>query len=187
MVYWPIRLLLAALSGLLAGLVLALPWTLELRSLLQGAVFGALVLVPFLRPVRWRLARAVVLVAGGMAIQLIAVRLTVHLYTHPLAGAHPHLWVAITLAAIAGALLVAALAQAAIPLPGGSQLWAPVGLAGLLGGLALGLPPALGMSAGWTFGLVIWQVLVCAALYVGGMHLPSHTRLGCTLRGQHSP
>jgi hypothetical protein len=186
-VSWHLRLLLAALSGQLAALATGLPWPLEDRSLLQGAVFAALVLVPFLASGRWRAGRALLLVSGGMVIQLIAVRVALRLYLHPPLSAHPRLWVATALAGTAGALLVAALARLVIPVLGGLQLWAPVALAGLLGGLALGLPSALGVGPAWTFGLVTWQVLVCAALHVGGTHVATRAELVCTLRGQRSP
>jgi hypothetical protein len=169
----PLRLLLAALSGLLCGLVPALALPRDLSSLLQGAIFGALVLVPFLGSVRWRTARAVVLVAGGMAIQLMAVRLALHLYIHGPFASPVRLWSAVTPAALAGALLVAALGSAVIPLYADSRFWALATLAGLAGGLLLGLPSGLGAGPAWSFGMVAWQMLVCAALCCGRKPLRS--------------
>lgn len=165
---WYVRALLAALSGWLAWLAAAAPWPLTGRGLLQGALFGALVLVPFLPgpwcgPSKSGALRAAALLAGGMAIQLTALNLAQHLL------ALGPLWLAITAAAIAGALLVAVLAQAVIPLRASWRLWPLTTAAGLLGGLVLSFPQAL--AGGRLPGLVAWQVLVWAALYGsrGGM------------------
>jgi len=154
---WYTRVLLAALSGWLAWLAGSAPFPLTGRAVLQGAVFGALVLVPFLGPGRGRAVRAAALLAGSVAIQLTALNLALHLAT---LGPLPF---AITAAAIAGALLVAALAQAAIPLRATWPLWPLAAAAGLLGGLVLSFPPA--MAAGRLPGLVAWQALVWAVLY----------------------
>jgi len=170
----PLRLLLAALSAVLAWLAVMVPLPLSGRSLLQGAVFGALVLVPFLRSAQGRIGRAVLLVAGGMAIQLIAVHLAIRLFSLRPAITLDGLGVssgvrlpfAVPAAAVTGALLVAALAQGVIPLRATGRLWALAAAAGLAGGLLLGFPQAL--PGGWLPGLVVWQALVCAALHFGG-------------------
>lgn len=153
------RALLAALSGVLAWLAGSAPWPLPGRGLLQGAVFGVLVLVPFLAPGKGRAARAAALVAGAMAIQLVALNLARHL----LAAGPPSF--AITLAGIAGALAVALLAQAVVPLRASWRLWPLAAAAGLLGGLLLGFPQAV--PGGRLPGLVAWQTLVWAALSCG--------------------
>jgi len=156
---WPIRLALAGLSGVLSGLALYLPLPQDLRSLLQGAVFGSLVLVPFLPRQRWGGARSMALIAGGGAIQLAAVRIARYLV---LSG-HAHLLTAITGTGVAGALLVGLLARALFLAHAGWRLWAAVSAAGLLAGVLLGSLPAHAGPA-WLLGLVVWQVLVCAAL-----------------------
>jgi hypothetical protein len=157
---WPIRLVLAGLSGVLSGLALMyLPLPQDERSLLQGAVFGALVLVPFLPLQRWCGVRSIALIAGGGAIQLTAARLARYL----LLSLHAHRLTAISCAGVAGSLLVGVLARTLIPLHAGWRLWTSVTAAGLVAGVLLGSLPAHAGPA-WIFGLVAWQVLVCAAL-----------------------
>jgi hypothetical protein len=146
----------------LSILFMNLPLPLDLRALLQGAVFGGLVLVPFLAPDRWRIGRVLMLLAGGMLIHYLSVRLTGHLYGA--SALHAPLWVVFTTAGIAGALLVAALGRAVLPLRAGWTLWTHTALAGLAGGLLLGLPSLLHQGQVWSGGFVAWQVLVCAAL-----------------------
>lgn len=168
-----VRLLLAALSAVVAWLALLLPLPLAGRSLLQGAVFGALVLLPCLGSLRGQIGRAVVLLAGGMLIQLLAVNLALQLFKAapaiPLGGVR--LPFAIPAAALAGALLVAALAQGVIPVRAAGRLWALAAAAGLGGGVLLAFPHA--WPGGWLPGLVIWQAGVCAALHAARQRAPA--------------
>jgi hypothetical protein len=124
------------------------------------------VLVPFLAPDRWSIGRVLALIAGGMLIHSMSVRLAGHLYRA--STLHAPLWVAFTTAGIAGALLVAVLGRAVIPLRAGWTLWAHAAGAGLVGGLLLGLPSLLHQGQVWSGGFVAWQVLVCAALCLAG-------------------
>jgi hypothetical protein len=172
------RLLLAALSGLLSSLSsIYLPLPSDYGHLLEGGVFGALVLVPFVGAVRWRIGRAIVLVAGGMAINFLAINLAI--YLHDALAAHEHLWTAITPSGLFGALLVAALTQVVAPLRAGWKLWAYVSVAGIAGGLLFSLPPVSNLGDAVPIaGYVGWQVLVCAALYFGSERLardPGHS------------
>jgi hypothetical protein len=172
---WCARLQLAALSGVLTWLAGHLPWPLDGRCLLQGAVFGALVLVPWLGPVKGWAWRAAVLLAGGMVIQLMAVNLALLLLAHGAAFTLPdagsssgvRLPLAIPAAGIAGALLVAAVARVVTPVRRGWRLAALAAAAGLLGGALLASPQAL--PGGRMSGIVAWQVLVCAALQLAGV------------------
>jgi hypothetical protein len=161
-----LRLLLAALSGVLAGLAMErLSWPQAYRSLLQGGLFGALVLVPFLGAVPGRFGRALALVVGGMAIQVASVRIATSLYGLPAVHARP--WLAFAAAGLAGALLVAALVTAVAPGRAGWRLWALVPSAGLAGGLLLAWPLLTHQGIVWLHGFTAWQVLVCLALWLG--------------------
>lgn len=164
-VSWLTRLLLAAMSGSLGALSALLPLEHGIRNLLEGALFGAFVLVPLLPPegrcVPW-LSRAAALVAGGMLIQRAAVQLAISLLRAT--SGHLPLWIAITAAGAAGALLVAALARVAVPLRASGRLWTLAAAAGIVGGLMLSHASVLQLSPVRLIGFVTWQVLVCAAL-----------------------
>lgn len=157
------RLLLAAASGLTNWPLSYLPVQGDARIFLSGAIFGALVLVPCIEARAGWIRRAIVLVAGGMAIHFLTLRAGEHLYA---SWSMQLPWVIVACGPL-GALLVAALTRIVAPLAGHWKLWASSALAGLLGGLAmaralqLSWPSAHGL---WTASYAIWQVLVCAAL-----------------------
>lgn len=161
---WHARLASAALSAVLAWWAGSAAWPLSARALAQGAIFGALVLVPFLPAGPGRGVRAAALVAGGMIIQLLALSLARHLL-----ALMPLSW-AITAAGVCGALLVALLAQAVIPLRAPWPLWPVAAAAGLVGGLLLGFPGVL--PGGRLPGLIAWQTLLWAALHGSPRHRP---------------
>jgi hypothetical protein len=159
---WLTRLLLAALSGLSAWPVASLPGPQDVRNLLSGAIFGVLVLVPFLDAPWAQIGRAIALVAGSMVIHSIAVKVAVSLVWQ-----HVPARIAMAMAGLIGALLVAALAQAAIPLRAGWKLWAYASLAGIAGGVVLDLLLDTDRDAVAAAGFAAWQMLVCLALHLG--------------------
>jgi hypothetical protein len=154
--------LLAVLSGLSTWPTASIPWPQDERNLLSGGLFGVLVLVPFLESPRAQIGRALALVAGGMAIHFIAVKLAVSLVWQ-----HVPLGIAVAVAGLLGALLVAALTQAAVPLRAGWKLWVYAGVAGIAGGLLLNLALDTNRDAAVAAGYAAWQVLVCLSLQAG--------------------
>jgi hypothetical protein len=160
------RLLLAALSGLLAWAIM--DWELTGALLLDGGIFGALVLVPFIAVPRHRIMRALALVAGGAVIHQIVVGLAANGYDNHLRD-QP----AIILSGLLGALLAAALTVLVAPLrPGwktGWKLWVCVAASGIVGSLPLSLlwGRVDGSSLSFAATYVLWQVLVCASLRLG--------------------
>lgn len=157
------RLGLAALSGSLVWPLQQLPLPWEGATVLSGALFGALVLMPFLAAAHTQIGRALALVAGGAAIHLVCLKLAASLYGGALG---PDL--AIMASGLIGALLAAALTCLVVPLAAGWLLWVCVGAAGLAGGFLVarwGLGTRLALL--WMAAYAAWQMLVCAALYFG--------------------
>jgi len=168
----PLRLLLAAIAGLLVWpAVLAGNWLggrlprllLDYGPLCGGAVFGLLVLVPFIAPAaRHRVLRGAALVLAGAVIYALAVRSAVDGYGLPIAGR-----AAVSISGVLGALLSAAAASAIAPLSPRPRLWPYCAVSGLLGGLvvaaALDAESDLVVAAAHA----VWEVLVCLALVVG--------------------
>jgi hypothetical protein len=171
----PVRLLLAALSGLLcwAMMYLELPGGL----LLEGGIFGTLVLVPFIAAPRHRIGRALALIAGGAVIHQIVVKLAANGYDD-----HLRDQAAIIVSGLLGALLVTALTVLAAPMrPGwktGLKLWVCVAASGIVGSLPLALLWAQDdwSSLSFAFTYVLWQVLVCASLRLGSQPLSPNSR-----------
>jgi hypothetical protein len=131
-----------------------------------GAVFAALVLVPFLPNLEGaNKLRALALLLCGMLSYWAAVNLLVRMDE---LGAF-----AMGLAGVCGALIVGIGARLFVPLVLRWQAWLMLAGAGLLGGIVL----QLGYDAGfgmwtpdyeyWLPGHIAWEVLVCLALYYG--------------------
>jgi len=131
-----------------------------------GAVFAALVLVPFLPNLEGaNKLRALALLLCGMLSYWSAVNLFVRM-DNP--GA-----IAMGLSGVCGALIVGIGARLFVPLVLRWDGWLLLAGAGLLGGIVL----QLGYDAGfgmwtpdyeyWLPGHIAWEVLVCLALYYG--------------------
>ena len=148
-----------------------------------GAVYSALVLVPYLRDVRGlHMLRAIALLFCGALSYWSAVMLIEYdLAPAPdfLKGLDEDSALAYSMAmsGMLGAAIVGFGARLLIPLPLSWSGWLMVLGAGLLGGIALGLSFGSGVSVGgnfsyqyWLPGHVAWQLLVCLALYYGSEH-----------------
>lgn len=169
----PKRAVLAAVSGASVWLVHeALDWLSEAWEALDsqyatyvpvGAVFGVLVLVPFLPVWRQRIGAVAALVLGSIAIYGLVVELALGRYG-PLNLEYE---LAIVVSGLLGALLVGALARVAVPLRTAAWFWGAVAGAGLIGGLVFSWAWSTGGDARITVGYVAWQVLVCLALASG--------------------
>lgn len=158
----PRRLLLAAASGLANWPVSHLPLPMAAQTLLSGGIFGALVLVPCIEARRRWVLRAIALVVGGMLIHQATLELAEHLYA-PLLTVRS----VIVICGAVGALLAAALTRVVAPLKAHWPLWPLSLVAGLAGGLVIASVFDTRRYGLWTACYAAWQVLVCAALYLG--------------------
>ncbi len=171
------RVILAAISGLSS-------WSLYfvhiyLHYVLTGGIFGAFVLIPHIRSKPHRAYRAVGLVVASVLIYWVAVRLAVEQYG-PLDLDYE---IATVVSGIVGALLVTVATKFIAPLSVSWKLWVYSAISGLIGGLVLdfqGVPsPGLYQDLLAVLGYVIWQVLVCLALYFGRLEqMTSNCALG---------
>ena len=177
------RLALAALSGALAfpairvdsalgseTYALFLPWWI----ILHGLVFGLLVMAPFIASSKHRLARVVVLAIASVLIYDSAIKIP-DLIELNLPGDLGDFLVA----GISGALLVAMAVRFVAPLPAGLAYWCLAFLAGAIGGFIFAMTfnacdwdscDSAGLLALYASGWIAWQVLVCAALFIGSRH-----------------
>ena len=170
---WPKRVLLAAVSGVSTWPVhYVLDWLSGAWEVLDspyatyvpiGAVFGALVLVPFLPAWRQRIGSVAALVLGSIVIYGLAVQLAFEQYG-PLDLEYE---TSIVVSGLLGALLVGVLAKVAVPLRTSVWSWAAVAGAGLIGGIVFSWAWSEGGDASIVVGYVVWQVLVCLALGIG--------------------
>lgn len=176
----PKRVLLAAVSGASVWLVHealdGLPEAWEAFDsqyatyVPVGAIFGALVLVPFLPVWRQRIGAVAALVLGSIVIYGLVAELALNQYG-PLSLEYE---LAIVVSGLLGALLVGALAKVAVPLRAAGWFWGAIAGAGLIGGLVFSWAWSTGGDARMTVGYVAWQVLVCLALGSGAP--PTSTR-----------
>jgi hypothetical protein len=159
---WPVRLVLAVLSGLSVQPLSILfdLFNLSDTALVTGGLFGVLVLAPFVIEARSvRLLRAFGLVAAAALSHFGAVLLAMVL------AASLSRTVTCALAGLAGALLCSALTVLLAPL---RRRWQSVALAclgGLAGGVVFGVTP----NAYWwtTFDYTVWQLQVFLGLSFG--------------------
>lgn len=152
----PVRLGLVLLSGLsLRPLMSVLEWPFNL--LVTGGVYGALVLVPFLRvPAFLRLSA---LVLGGALVHWGATALAI-----ALDGRVPVL-VVYASAGLAGALACALMTVLLAPLQGKGKAIALAALGGLLGGAAFAIDGNSDLLI-WA-AYITWQLLVFLGLHAG--------------------
>ncbi len=145
-----------------------------------GAVYTALVLVPYLPNVRGlNLVRAfALLLCGAFSYWMAVVFLASEWLSMPdfMRSMGDGIWFAYSMgiAGTLGAVIVGIGARLLVPLTLRWSGWLMLLGAGLLGGVALGLGVNAGISAGgrisyehWLPGHVAWQVMVCLALYYG--------------------
>ena len=143
-----------------------------------GAVFSALVLVPYLPGLKGAsLLRALALLLCGSLSYWTAVYFAVDDDLNiqrnlPAFFASSVIWIGI--AGVIGALIVGIGARLFIPLALRWRGWLMLAGAGLLGGMILGISLDAGFSIWgptnydyWLPGHMAWQVLVCLALYYG--------------------
>lgn len=164
-----VRLLLAILSGLSVGLALDWSdgsWLLDYG--VPGALFGAGVLWPQLRPGNLLAARAVGLLAAGAASYWAAVNTALEvapwLGLHD--GAEPGLASFVAASFVGGAIVVVA-AKWLVPLPTAAPYWLLATAATLVGGFVtyFGLT-APGDVPGFA-AFATWHALLCVALHFG--------------------
>lgn len=151
-----LRTLLVLVSGL-SMLPLLARVALPYGVLVAGAVFGALVLVPFIEAPRARLLRALALVAGAALIHWGSVRLGASLDQH-LQGGYGAAAVICGVPGLTGALLCALLTALVAPLRPVWTVVAVTSVAGFFGAQAFFFALPLG-------GYLLWQLLVFLALY----------------------
>jgi hypothetical protein len=167
---WRKHMLLATVSGASAWpLNYALEWLdstglpgawAENSYIFVGAIFGALVLVPFVSDRRRRTGAIVALVLGSVAVYGLVVEFATKQYG-PLKLDYD---VAIVVSGLLGAVLVGLLAKIAVPLKTPGIFWVAVSAAGLSGGFLFSLVWESDYDAIAATGFIGWQVLVCLAL-----------------------
>jgi hypothetical protein len=132
---------------------------------LAGAIFGALVLVPFVGAKRSRAGRASALILGSILIYA----LTVELATDRYGSLNLDNDTSILVSGALGAILVGILTTLAAPLRASRKLWAYVVVAGLVGGFLFNLAVYSPHAVVVALGYAAWQVPVCWALYMGSI------------------
>ena len=147
-------------------------------GLVTGAVYGALVLLPYLPGLEGaNKLRAVALLFCGVLSYWSSITLFVWLGNFGFPGTSsnvPGALIPMGLAGVGGALVIGIGARLLVPLVLRRSGWLMLAGAGLLGGvvLGIGLPASIGPAGTidyryWLPGHVTWQLLVCLALYYG--------------------
>ena len=190
------RLALAVLSGLLTYPAILIdsalgplsyppifPWWI----ILHGAIFGVLVLVPFIASDRHRTLRAVALVVASVVSYDAAIKIP-DLIDLNLPGDLGDFIVA----GVSGALLVATAVRFIAPLRAGLPYWSFTFLAGAIGGFVFAMTfdvcdwdncSSPGLILVYASGWAAWQSLVCGALFVGSQRSPAeHGAYGASVR-----
>ena len=190
------RLALAMLSGLLTYPAILIDSALGPQSyllnfswwiILHGAIFGVLVLVPFITSDTHRTLRAVALVVASVVSYDAAIKIP-DLVELNLPGDLGDFLVA----GVSGALLVATAVRFVAPLRVGLPYWSFAFLAGAIGGFVFAMTfnvcdwdscSSPGLVLVYTSGWAVWQSLVCAALFVGSRRLSEdHGAWGASVR-----
>jgi len=179
----PSRLALAALSGalsqptILLGEVLdriAAPPILEWWVILHGVLFGALVMTPFILSQSQVAVRTTAMIIASVLAYLAAIELP-DIIGLPFGGEVG----AFSQAGVIGAVLVAIAVRIIAPLKIHTRYWGLTLLAGAIGGAifsqtfgvcVLDSCESLAEFVAHSFGWVAWQMLVCAALWLGVRH-----------------
>lgn len=174
------RLVWAALSGLLTYPVNVLdsalgpdryPPILSWWLILHGLLFGALVMAPFVSRNDHRVWRVAALMLASVMIYYTAIEVPELVKIAVLGDAGLY-----TTAGIIGAVLVAVATRFIAPLSVTPGFWVMSLLAGTIGGLLFSLTidicPWDSCSAPWkilpfTSGWIVWQGLICTAMYLG--------------------
>jgi hypothetical protein len=148
-----------------------------------GAVFGALVLVPYLADLQGakKLRALLLLLCGVLSYGLAMYRFQAGwILTSPFPSDRAYLAMGLGEAGILGAMIVGIGARVAVPLSLRWYGWLMLAVAGCVGGLVLstGYVAGIGHSLGefnyvyWLPGHITWQVLVCVALFYGSTRYP---------------
>ena len=174
------RLALAVLSGVLTYPAIRLdallgpefyPPLFSWWLILHGLVFGLLVMVPFITGSRHRAVRILALAATSVFAYDLAIRIPDLVAIEMLGDTGDFI-----VAGVAGAVLVATAVRYIAPLRVTPAYWGFSVLAGLIGGIVFSRTFGVcewdkcadawmifPYAAGW----IVWQALVCAAMFVG--------------------
>ena len=164
----PVRLLLAAASGVVAGLFLenslGSPW---LDYAVSAAVFAAAVLWPYLRKGRGLAWRALALVGASALSYGTAVELGEYAEGAMPSGPWDPGVGAVLLASFVGAAVVLIAARFVVPLRVTARYWAFGAVAAVVGAAAMYAGLDGFNTLGFMLGSAAWQMCVCLALFAG--------------------